>query len=235
MIYVLCGGKNKDSNLNIIEKKAFSLLNKDKYNILFTPLAKINDKEKQINKFKELIKDINSDIKILDLSNLCEFDSLLNWCDIFYVSGGVSDDLVNIFKDNKLDLILKKYDKSNKIYFGNSAGAMLVTKESFGDKYMFYDNFHNYNYKMVNCLNILNISICPHYQNEDLIIYNDYVNKLDILSFGIEENTALVIDNNKYFVFKDYKNRSVYLFDRNHKMIPLYEGIIYEENSDFRS
>ncbi|MCR4897873.1 MAG: peptidase E, partial [Acholeplasmatales bacterium] len=64
---------------------------------------------------------------------------------------------INIFKNNNLDKILLKYINSNKIYAGSSAGAMLYTKISMGDKDMYSDNFHNYGYKMVECLNIINI------------------------------------------------------------------------------
>ncbi|MCR5349499.1 MAG: Type 1 glutamine amidotransferase-like domain-containing protein [Acholeplasmatales bacterium] len=235
MIYVLSGGRSKDSKEINIEKEVFKLVGKTKINILFCPLAQINNTDKCIERFNEYMKDLNYDAKYLIMDNLNQFDDLFNWCDIFYVYGGVCDTLVKIFKEYKLDLILKKYDDSNKIYYGISAGAMLPTVTSLGDKDMFSDNFHNYNYKMVNCLGILNISICPHYQNEDLIIYNDIIKKYNLHSFGIEEDCALVIDGTKYYVFKDYKYKSLYEFDKNYKMIPLYEGVKYEKNSGFRS
>ena len=232
MIFVLIGGKNKDSNLNIIEDKSFKLTNIFKPKLLYVPLAAPNI-EKSINKFHKLVSNLNIDITDLTYDNLANFDTLLNDSDIIYVGGGISDNLVKIFKDNGLDIILKKYLSSNKIYIGSSAGAMLVSKIAMGDKDMYSDNFHNYNYKMVNCLNILNISICPHYQNEDLIIYNDEVKKLKIDSFGIEEDTALVIDNNNFYVIKDNPNRSLYYFDKENNLIPLYEGIIYHKDEGF--
>ena len=46
-------------------------------------------------------------------------------------------------------------------------------------------------------------------------------------SFGIEEDTALVIDNNTFYVIKDDKKRSIYYFNKNNKMIPLYENQTY--------
>jgi len=105
-----------------------------------------------------------------------------------------------------------------------------------GDRDMYSDNFHNYNYKMVECLGILNISICPHFQNEDLIIYNDEVIKLDIDSFGIEEGSALVIDNDKFYVLKDQNKNMIYYYPNDSKkMIPLKAGVIYEKTSGFRS
>ena len=65
----------------------------------------------------------------------------------------------------------------------------------------------------------------------------DELKKYKLNAFGIEEGCCLVIDNSSYYVIKENKANSVYLFDKNkdYQMIPLYEGIIYEENSDFRS
>ena len=47
----------------------------------------------------------------------------------------------------------------------------------------------------------------------------------------------VVIEENKYYVVKEEKNKSVYYFDKaaNYLMIPLYEGVLYEKNCSFRS
>lgn len=233
--FVLIGGKGKDSNLNHIENEIIKMTNKKNPIILYCPYA-TKDIEKSINKFHNLMKNLECEIIDLTFDNINDFDFLLNKADILYVGGGVSDDLVDIFKKYNLDKVLYKYLDSNKIYAGSSAGAMLYTKVAMGDKDMFSDNFHNYNYKMVDCLGILNISICPHYQNEDLIFYNDVIKEYSLDSFGIEEDTAVIIDNNKYGCLKDDKKRSVYYFSRdNYLMVPLYEGEYYEKGSSFRS
>lgn len=233
--FVLIGGKGKDSNLNHIENEIIKMTNKKNPIILYCPYA-TKDIEKSINKFHNLMKNLECEIINLTFDNINDFDSLLNKADILYVGGGVSDDLVDIFKKYNLDKVLYKYLDSNKIYAGSSAGAMLYTKVAMGDKDMFSDNFHNYNYKMVDCLGILNISICPHYQNDDLIFYNDVIKEYSLDSFGIEEDTAVIIDDNKYGCLKDDKKRSVYYFSRdNYLMVPLYEGEYYEKGSSFRS
>ena len=235
MKFVLIGGKeNKEIQDNLIEKRIIESLD-CKPRILFCPLATI-EKEKAIFKFKKLLHDIDYDLDVLDLNNLDKFDELINTADIFYVGGGNCNHLVDVFKKNKLDIKLKNHLNDNIIYIGSSAGAMLVSVISMGDRDMYSDNFHNYNYKMVECLGILNISICPHFQNEDLIIYNDEVIKLDIDSFGIEEGSALVIDNDKFYVLKDQNKNMIYYYPNDSKkMIPLKAGVIYEKTSGFRS
>lgn len=236
-MFVLIGGKaNKQILTNNIENEIIKLTKKEKPTILYVGYAAIN-LEKSNNKFRDLMKNLNCEILFMDYNNINSFEILLNKSDILYIGGGVSDDLIEFFKANKLDIILKNHINDNKIFAGSSAGAMLYTKASMGDKYMFLDNFHNYNYKMVNCLNILNITICPHYQNEDLIIYNDELKKYDCDAFGIEEDSALVIDGNKFYCLKEENRVSVYYFkkDENYRMISLKKGEIYEKDSGFRS
>ncbi|MCR5113593.1 MAG: Type 1 glutamine amidotransferase-like domain-containing protein [Acholeplasmatales bacterium] len=235
--FVLIGGKNKDSVSNKTESEIIRMSGKERPTILFCPYATINDIEKAKQKFIKMMDKLEYELIVMDQNNMKDFDSLLNKADILYIAGGVSDDLVEIFRKNKLDEILIKYLDTDKIFAGSSAGAMLFTVISMGDKYMYTDNFHNYNYKMVKCLGILNISICPHYQNEDLIIYNDEVRNLPFDSFGIEEDTAIVIDGNKFYCIKENRSSGIYYFKKsdNYRMIPLYEGVIYEKDSDFRS
>ncbi len=233
MIFVLVGGKNKDNKLNNIEKWVYNKTNKEKPRLLFIPLASTNI-NKTINNFYKLVSDINFDVSIMDFNNLDKFEFLINDADIIYVSGGISDNLIKVFEDNNLDKILYNHLDDDKIYVGVSAGAMLITKEALGDKDMFYDNFHYYNYKMVKCLGFLNISICPHYQNEDLIIYNDIIKNLNIISFGIEEDSALVIDKDKYYVIKDRLSSAIYCYDNN-KFNNLVIGEVYEKSGGFRS
>ena len=228
----LIGGKvNREKVNNSIEKKLISFLNKENPVVLFCPYA-VADYEKAIIKFHKMMEGINCTIVDLYPKDIDTFEKYLIESDILYIGGGISDNLIKIFKDNKLDLVLKKHENENKIYIGNSAGAMLFANISMGDKDMFLDNFHSYNYKMVKGLSMLNISMCPHYQNEDLMIYNDEIKKYGLLSFGIEEDTCLVIKENKYFVIKDDKRMSVYKFDPldNYKMEPLYEGEEYEDS-----
>ena len=233
--FILIGGKGKDSTMNHIEDEMLKMTNKKNPIVLYCPYA-TKDMEKSCLKFHNLMKNLECEIIDLSMDNINDFDNLLNKADILYVGGGVSDDLVEIFKNYNLDKILYKYLDSDKIYAGSSAGAMLYTKIAMGDKDMFSDNYHNYNYKMVKCLDILDISICPHYQNEDLIIYNDEIKDYPFDSFGIEEDTAVIIDENKFACLKDDRKRSVYYFSKdNHLMTPIYEGVKYEKGSSFRS
>jgi len=234
--FCLIGGKiNKDIMTNKIESHLISLTKKECPNILFFPFAATDYKKANL-RFKNLMNNLSANIYYMEESDLSNFDNLLNKADILYISGGISDDLIKLFKDLKLDEILIKYINTDKIYAGISAGAMLFTKSSMGDKYMYSDNFHNYNYKMVDGLGILDLGICPHYQNEDLIFYNDVIKKYDFDAFGIEEDSALIINDNSFYIIKEEPNVALYYFKKDEFIMEdLKEGVIYEKVGGFRS
>ncbi len=236
-IFALIGGKsNPFIGHNKLEKHLVSLAAKENPKILFCPYASTNI-EKSIKNFHLLMQGVPAIIMDLTFENINQFEALIDACDIFYIAGGHCDDLVQLFKENKLDKILGKYINQNKIFAGSSAGAMLYTMAAMGDKYVFYDNYHYYNYKMVECLGYLNVTICPHYQVEDLTMYNDEVKNYPMDGFGIEEDTMVVLKENHFYVVKEFQNKSVYYFEKNkgYKMIPLYEGVLYEKDCGFRS
>ena len=234
----LIGGKsNKEILDNRIEQYLISMTNKKCPTILYCPYAAINDIEKSNNKFKRQMNGLDCNIIYMGLDDINNFDYLLNKADILYIGGGHCDDLVELFIINNYYDVLLKYLNTDKIYAGVSAGAMIWCKYGMGDKYIYHDNFHTYNYKMVKCLGILDITICPHYQNDDLIIYNEVIKDYKLDSFGIEDDVALIINGNNYQIIKEDKRRSCYYFGKNNsfKMIPLYEGVDYDENCSVRS
>ena len=229
-VYALIGGKtNKDIKVNIIEQHILSLTNKEKPNLLYCPYA-TNDYEKSNNRFKELINNLSCNLYLMTERDYDNFEQLLNWCDCIYIGGGASDDLVKLFNDKGYNHILKKYECTDKVYAGISAGAMLFSVSSMGDKYAFFDNFCISNYKMVDCLGMILYTICPHYQNEGLTIYNSKLKDYPYPGLGIEDDTCVIIKNNRISIIKEDKTHSVYLFNNkdNYKMIPLYEGEVYE-------
>lgn len=233
--FALIGGRtNSNTNICLLEESLIKQSKKEKPNVLFCPYA-TKDYNITNNKFMELVKNLNINLYLMTDNDYLSFDTLLKNADILYISGGCVNDLVAIFNKYNYKDILLKYLNDDKIYAGISAGAMLYTKYSMGDRDVYIDKLHRYNFKMVNCLNILNISICPHYQDEDLICYNDEVKNLDYVAFGIENDTMLIIDNNEYYIIKEDKKRSVYYFSLDKKMISLHEGVKYEEASSFRS
>lgn len=229
-VYALIGGKsNLEVKVNKIEQHILSLTKKDKPKLLYCPYAS-SDYEKSNRRFKELVNNLSCELYLMTSNDYDRFEELLNWCDCIYIGGGSSDDLVELFKSKGFDKILIKYQNTNKVYAGISAGAMLYSVSAMGDKYAFYDNFIISNYKMVDCLGLIEYTICPHYQSEGLTIYNCELKNYPYPGLGIEDDTCVIVENKRISIIKEDKTHSVYYFDNkdNYKMIPLYEGKYYE-------
>ena len=62
----------------------------------------------------------------------------------------------------------------------------MLSLAGLGDSYSYHDNNHIYNCKMVKGLGILDIIFCPHYEQDDLVIFNDIVNEYDKDVYALE-------------------------------------------------
>lgn len=224
MKFVLIGGRSI-ANLNNfeLESNVFKHLNISNPNILFIPQAAYKDIYSSINKFKNLTKDYKGQIEYLIDLEESNIDRLFDWADVIYVGGGSATNLVRIANESPLSKYIYKYINSEKLYIGVSAGAMLVSKYAMGDEYIYTNNYHIYNYQMVDCLGILDFIICPHYDHDGLECFNDEVKKYNFNAYALEDDTAILVDET-IKVFKIDKRKSVYLFDKenDYQMIPLY-------------
>ena len=225
MKFCLIGGRSI-ANLNNfdLENDVFKYLNISDPNILFIPQAAYKDIDSSINKFKNLTKVFKCQIKYLTDLEDSNIDKLFDWADVIYVGGGSATNLVRISNESPLSKYINKYKTSDKLYMGVSAGAMLVSKYAMGDEYIYINNYHIYNYQMVDCLGLLDIVICPHYDHDGLDCFNDEVKKYNLNAYALEDDTSILIDEEKIKVFKMDKRKSVYWFDKenDYQMIPLY-------------
>ena len=206
---ILIGGHDALISNYSIEDYIISLC--DNPNILFFPTA-ARDNIKNINAFNSLFKKYNCNINHLLLwSNpqKKEIEEKIANADILYFGGGNTLLLVDKLKEYGIDNILFN---TNKILVGISAGAIMLSKYGMGDSFSYFDNGHTYNYKMVEGLGILDITICPHYQNEDLVIYNEEVKNYPFDGYAIENECAIDFYNNTFKIIKANTNNSIYRF-----------------------
>ncbi len=222
---ILIGGKSVLNEDTKIEEYILNLSGKNKPNILFFPTASKDD-EKSINNFINQFKRFNVSIEIARLlteSNNSIMEKITN-ANVLYFGGGDTKILVEELKKENRETILKNII-NEKIIVGLSAGANMIARYGMGDSKSYVDNFKVYNYKMVQGLGLLDITVCPHYQKEELICYNDIVSKYEFDGYALEDDTAIHFTDNNIRVIKSLKSRSVYKFDRKEKYImkPLYE------------
>ena len=223
--YALIGGRSISNLYNpCLEEKIFESLNINNPNILFFPFACINDMEKSCNKFIKLMESVSCNIEcICDIEDINKVATLIKWADVLYFGGGHSEDLISAMKK----INLKSFDLDNKLLCGISAGSIMLSKSGMGDKYIYANNNHLYNYKMVDGLNFLDITVCPHYDHDGLLVYNDDVKNYNCSGFGIEDDTAIIIYNNKVIPVKQDLSKSIYYFNKenNYELISLYKEL----------
>ncbi|MDE7264411.1 MAG: Type 1 glutamine amidotransferase-like domain-containing protein [Anaeroplasmataceae bacterium] len=225
--YALLGGKSiphiRDFSL---EEKIFAHLNKKPKRILFVPLATYPDLQSSIKKFETLI-DGKYEIDFLtEVKDPAEARRLFYEAEVIYFGGGKAGVLVEQAKILCIDALLKELNSTDKLFIGISAGAILFSKLGMGDQYVYKNNLQMWNYKMVEGLGILPITVCPHYDHDGLECYNDVVKKYPYCGYALEDDTAICFDS-EVFVFKGDSKKSVYFFDLENDFImkPLYERI----------
>lgn len=217
MEFLLIGGRDVDSKgTNILD---FIVNYKNNPNILFVPAASL-DSTKSINNLCELFKNYKCNYDFLLLyKNPSDIKEKISWADIIYFSGGNTQNLVS----KVIEYNIIKYAK-NKLLVGISAGMNMMAKYGVGDAYSYEDNFHTYNYKMVEGIGLINYIVCPHYNMGDRYIFNDFPAYYDISGLALENDTALYIKDDCFYVIKDNNKRSIYSFLKgdNFKMESLY-------------
>ncbi len=222
-IFALIGGRSINNLYNPeLENKIFNYLDIKNPNILFIPFASLEDIEKSYFKFLKIFENTNYTIKCA--KSIDDIDALIDWADVFYFGGGHSEDLINVMKLYNFNRVLN----SSKLICGFSAGAIMISKSGMGDRYVYSNNYHLYNYKMVTGLDLIPITVCPHYDHDGLNIYNDEVKLYDCCGFGLEDDTAIIVIGNKIVPIKQNLSKSVYYFDKNknYKLVSLYEELL---------
>ena len=108
-IYALMGGKvNRDKLRNQIEARLLKMTSSACPRVLFCPFA-VKDEQKAYLKFEAMMKGLNCSLNVIYKDDIKDFEKALLDTDILYVGGGVSDDLIAIFKEFHLDDILIAY------------------------------------------------------------------------------------------------------------------------------
>ena len=223
--YALIGGRSIPHMTDFsLEERIIKRMGFTSCKILFIPLACYPNFEEAIRKFQALVPDWYQVDVLLEYENQRKLYEQMNSADVLYFSGGCAEELVRLSKLYGIDLILKKFQSSNKLIMGISAGAILLSRYGMGDRYSYKDAYHVYNYQMVKGLGILDITICPHYDHEGLDCFNEEVKHYGLDGYALEDDTALLIQPERR-IFKQDKQKSIYFFDskKEYLMQAMYE------------
>ncbi|MBU1055663.1 MAG: peptidase E [Proteobacteria bacterium] len=215
-VFVLIGGGElRDLETLKIDESIVQLSNTTNPKLLFIPTAS-HDSEGYIKTIEEVFGEklgCICDSLCVSNSNITysEIELKIGSADIIYVGGGDTKYLIDIWKKEKVDRALKKVINTNKVLCGLSAGSMCWFEKGISDTEIFSSNTE-WNYSLIDGLKIIPGIHCPHLDDrEDEDAFNRYLKKKDIEFIGIENNCAIVIENDKYRIIQSNKNKHAYL------------------------
>jgi len=204
-----------------IDKEIVRMTNKDNPNFLFIGLASFYS-DSYYDIIKRIYKDLGCTTSYLKKKNIINNpdivkDKLMN-ADIIYIGGGDTIKLLDDIKEYHLDKLLIKEINNNKVVAGISAGAILLSKSGYSDALILRKESENYSF--IKGLNIVDINISPHYNDElkKKELFEDLKNT-NIEIYGLENNTALKINDNEISIIKSNSKAKAYLVSYENKII----------------
>ena len=210
------GGFGRNPKHNKIEKYILSQIDKDKPNILFIPTASGEDKNYIINFYSCFSKLECSPDHITFFQRTLRLDSLINKADIIYVGGGNTKSMLAVWREWKLDILLKKAYLKGKILCGVSAGAICWFEQGVTDSWAS-------NLNSMQCLGFIDGMCCPHYQEEKErrpSVHKMMKEDKLISGWSIDGGAAIHFKNGHYYKsLRFYENSNVYHVSKSDKKV----------------
>jgi len=153
------GGFGRDPKHTKIEQYILNQTSKENPNILFLPTASAEDKS-YIDNYYDCFGSLScKPSHISFFSRTPRLNSLFNKADIVYVGGGNTKSMLAVWREWKVDKLLRRaYDKGA-VMAGVSAGAICWFKKGITDSWAS-------NLNTIDCLGYLEGMCCPHYMEE---------------------------------------------------------------------
>ncbi len=194
-----------------IDEEIVKMTNKDKPNFLFIGLAS-SFSDSYYDIIKKIYKSYGCETSYLKKKNIINNPDItknkISAADIIYIGGGDSIKLINEIKEYKLGILLKKAYEKGTILAGISAGAILLSNEGFSDSLILRGE--STSYEFIKGLNLIDLNICPHYNSDENKTkeLKEKINNRKV--YGLENCTALKIEDNKISIIKSNKNNNIY-------------------------
>ncbi|KEK24655.1 peptidase E [Bacillus gaemokensis] len=196
---VIGGGDLQDSNHLHINQRLVELTYKKSPKVLFIPTASRDD-EDYIKSFIETFeKQLHCEVHILRIikENLGEheIDSMIHSADLIYLGGGNYIQMLEKWKENKIDEKLINALQQGAFIAGYSAGAMCWFTTGLRS------NYKEIGYSEAPGWSIVNKSFCLHYNQPDrAIAFHSFLQNHngDIEGIALEDNCALYITESSF-------------------------------------
>jgi dipeptidase E len=195
--YVVGGGEMGLRETYEIDKHLVSMVHKKSPKVLFIPTAS-HDAGDYVRAFKEVYSEFGCEVKALflyDDPTAKEVAALINWADIIYVGGGVTSELLLMWKAFNLVPLLKKALAKGTIMAGLSAGLNCWFKRAYVDN---IDKNPRYGmFYFLNGLNFLPFASSPHYNKPERKSFDDALAGEKLKGYAVEDQVALIFEDGK--------------------------------------
>ena len=170
--------------------------------IIFVPAASRTKEElKYVAESKKELLDLGipeNNIKTLNLDNPVSFQEVENF-DVIYVCGGNTFYLLKKIRETGFDKIIIEFTKTKKLYFGVSAGSILVCP-NIKIASLFDEN--DVNLTDLTGLNLTDFIVSPHYCEKEKPIIDDFKKKSQYKVVPLTDNQALLVLDGKTKIVK---------------------------------
>ena len=161
--------------------------------IIFVPTASRTEEElKYVHESKKELLDLGiseNNIKTLNLDMPVSFEEVEDF-DVIYVCGGNTFYLLKKVRETGFDKVIIEFAKTDKLYFGVSAGSILVCPNI--DIASPFDE-NDVNLTDLTGLNLTDVIVSPHYKDEEKLIIDDFKKKSQYEVVPLTDEQALLV------------------------------------------
>ena len=161
--------------------------------IIFVPTASRSEEElKYVQESKKELLDLGileNNIKTLNLDKPVSFEEVENF-DVIYVCGGNTFYLLKKVRETGFDKVIIEFAKTDKLYFGVSAGSILVCPNI--DIASPFDE-NDVSLTDLTGLNLTDVIVSPHYKDEEKTIIEDFRKKSQYEVAPLTDEQALLV------------------------------------------
>ena len=164
--------------------------------IIFIPTASRSKEElKYVNESKKELLDLGifeNNIKTLNLDKPVSFQEVEDF-DVIYVCGGNTFYLLKKVRETGFDKVIIEFVKTGKLYFGVSAGSILVNPNISAASTGLEPDENDVNLTDLTGLNLTDIIVSPHYCEEEKPIIDKFKKKSQYKVVPLTDNQALLV------------------------------------------
>ncbi len=163
--------------------------------IIFVPTASRTEEElKYVHESKKELLDLGipeNNIKTLNLDKPVSIQDVEGF-DVVYVCGGNTFYLLKKVRETGFDKVIIEFAKTDKLYFGVSAGSILVCPNI--DIASPFDE-NDVNLTDLTGLNLTDVIVSPHYKDEEKTIIDGFKKKSQYEVVPLTDEQALLVIN----------------------------------------